>query len=849
MKIKITKTPYSRFAFGGNLETHGTDFSTGLVHIDSGGSHSENPNDGVQMGVDSEGTPNLVEEGETIFNDYVFSNRILVDDETKRKFHLPKKKDFTFADVSKRLEKESLERPNDPVSKAALKKQLEKLEEEQERQKAEMDEAKVDAAWEALSPEEKMELMQYAEETEQQEAQAQQQAAMEQEAMAQQQMAQQGMSPEQQMAMQQQGISPEEAIAQEQAMQEQMQGEVPPAVAAYGGNLYAEGGNLYPDGGELKKAILAAIMGMKKGPKTYSDLAKWLTDNNVSLGGVTNWDETNFDDFNQWKELLGNDAFRTAIAKDNPALAHVLAAGYDWGAYTPEQQKAIIKSIATGDWLHTNGSGWWNSEDPAWIEALETFAKENDKWKNKEYKELIKDSEFEKAVRGWTTQDVTDRLSKTEAYKKTNEWLKNSDNALLYFETLLSSPETPDVAKNYAKQFVNWDDEKKKATWKEKINVGGKDQAFKYDFDTVFGTGLGRTKGVRKTDPGTYWHSAIPALSREAKRSFLLGEDGKYSELLPDADLNDYELVNDYKWYANDAGNPLHNIYSYYRKKGAAAAEAQKAAEDAKDTIEVEELKPKYYDDRFMFAPIVGSLASMGLWSAGVGKPDWNSLVRAAESGSGAWRPAAYKTIGDYMTYNPMDVWANQNKNTAVSKGTDRAIMNNLTPVGTKNASLVANAYNTINANGDLYRKAEEYNNALESQVKEFNRGTNKYNADAFNQVSQFNAGAFNQAAERDRTLRYQAASDAMNAKAGWYNSLYGNIGKLADNLGNLGKFNANRNMLNWMISKGLLGRMDPDDPYLKDKVEKSGQTTTVKVKSEGGSVKRRKGKKRGLTF
>ena len=51
-------------AFGGELNTQGGDFTNGLLYINSGGSHETNPYEGVQLGVDPEGTPNLVEEGE-----------------------------------------------------------------------------------------------------------------------------------------------------------------------------------------------------------------------------------------------------------------------------------------------------------------------------------------------------------------------------------------------------------------------------------------------------------------------------------------------------------------------------------------------------------------------------------------------------------------------------------------------------------------------------------------------------------------------------------------------------------------------------------------------------------------
>ena len=183
---KITSMPAfmsNSFAIGGDLQTNGGDFSSGLTHINAGQSHELNPNEGVQLGTDPEGVPNLVEEGETVFNDYVYSNRIKCDDATKQLFHISKKRDITYADLSKRLEKEIAERPSDPISKAGFEKQMEMLEEQQERQKAEMEAERAKAAFNALSPEEQTALMQQRAEQEamaQQQAMAEQQSAMQQ---------------------------------------------------------------------------------------------------------------------------------------------------------------------------------------------------------------------------------------------------------------------------------------------------------------------------------------------------------------------------------------------------------------------------------------------------------------------------------------------------------------------------------------------------------------------------------------------------------------------------------------------------------------------------------------------
>lgn len=107
-------------AFGGDLMTHGANFDTGITLVGNGGTHEENPLEGVPMGMDSEGVPNLVEEGEVIFNDYVFSKRLKVPKEVRKKYKLRGTNSLTFADAATQMSKESEERPNDPISKAGL---------------------------------------------------------------------------------------------------------------------------------------------------------------------------------------------------------------------------------------------------------------------------------------------------------------------------------------------------------------------------------------------------------------------------------------------------------------------------------------------------------------------------------------------------------------------------------------------------------------------------------------------------------------------------------------------------------------------------------------------------------
>lgn len=117
-------------------QTHGGDFSNGVTFINSGGTHEQNPFEGVPMGVAPDGQPNLVEEGEVLYNDYVFSNRLHPTDKELKESNLPKKyKGHTFALIAEDMSKESAERPNDPISKRGLEASLGKLASLQEEQR------------------------------------------------------------------------------------------------------------------------------------------------------------------------------------------------------------------------------------------------------------------------------------------------------------------------------------------------------------------------------------------------------------------------------------------------------------------------------------------------------------------------------------------------------------------------------------------------------------------------------------------------------------------------------------------------------------------------------------------
>lgn len=759
------------FALGGDLQTHGADWTNGATHIDAGGSHEENKYQGVQLGTDQEGTPNLVEEGECIFNDYVYSKRILADEDTKKQFRLPRKKDISYADIAKRLTKESAERPNDPISQAALQMQMNKLAEQQERQKAEMQEAQAQEAFASLSPEEKQALLMEA-------------AARRQQGAEEQQMAEQAM---QEQAMGEQGVqepSPEEiAMAQQQMMADgsELSLEPEPEGYAYGGKV-----NKFETGGDtIKRAIYNAL-----GYYTDDAFDKWAKSNNLT---TDDWD---------WENALENAAFIEALGKINPALAHAIKTGhYDFGAFKPEKSdKATIQSIAAGNWKNTNGKGWrtTGSTDDAYLQAVEGLT----------------DAEID----ALTTEELAEKMKGTKAYQDTSKWLQNADNALLYLNTLLNDKDTPEVAKEYARKYVT------DGKWKD---------GFTYDYGKVFGKD---GKGVRETNPGTYWHSVKEASRGENVKNFLIGADGSIQEIVVDVP-KDWETANTYKWQDKDSDW----TYNYYRDpKAPKVGDAD--VEDGKKKIDLKDYEPILKKEWPRFAGMLGPAVGLGMQALGVGKPNTAGLDAAVNLVGKSGARASYQPIPDYLRVQPMDMWSVQNKMDANSRATDRSILNSGNMFGARVAGLLANNQNNIEENGNLYRKGLEYNAGDRRTAADFNRGTNTFNADAYNKVSLANAELASGADRAKATLAMQAAQAKMNADAAWNQGIYGNVSGLFKGIGELGRENAQHNMLARMASSGIFGTAEPENAVFAGLIKRKNSA------KKGGKINKRK-RKGGLTI
>lgn len=734
----------TKFALGGDMQTNGSDFSNGLMHINAGLGHEDNPYDGVQLGTDAQGKPNLVEEGETIFDDYVFSKRIKADAKTKKKFHIGKNTDISYADLSKKLEKESAERPNDAISQAGLEKQMHDLADEQERQKSEIQSKKAQEVFASLPPEQQRAIMQ--------------QVAMEEQQEQQQQMEQPTDEVPQQA---------EQQSANEQMMQQPVEQPIAeePQVNAYGGKI-----NKYDKGGDMKKKIYNAL-----GLHTDSDFDKWALEQKVNR-------------ITDWENILKNKQFMDALSGVNPVLSDAISRGYDFGTYVPKANNKLTFDFTHGGWGKEDYDAWNGSTDAAWKEAVK--------------KGLVK--------KGMNSEEIGKALSQTDAYKRGSDWLKaDENNRLNYLQQILNSQDAPQAARDYAAKYVD-------------ANGWLKDA--KRDYQTIFEDPNGT--GVRNTHPGTYWKTPEEILRGKQIGNYVVNDDGSIEEIYGNVP-KDWTSAGNYSWQDDKSDY----TYNYYKRPVVSIDGTDNNGDNQ------EEITPKHKNEKLRYAGLFGPLVGLGMQAMGIGKPDYSRMDAAVEAASGSPILASYKPIGNYLTYTPMDIWYEQNRMDANSRATDRAILNNASPIGTKMAGLLANGYNSQIADGDLYRKALEYNDAKRQKVAEFNRGTDQWNSEAFNKTSLANAEIANRQRQFRAQMQMDAARQRMAADAAWNQGIYGNVSGLFKGISDLGRENAQHNMIADMAADGIFGVMTPKS--------NTGKRVVTTKKSCGGKIKR----KRGLTF
>lgn len=781
------------FALGGVMQTNGADFSDGLTMINAGGSHESNPYEGVQMGISTKnGQPNLLEEGETVFDDYVFAKRIKPDAKTKKMFHLSKNADTTFADLSKKIEKESMERPNDPISLASLKKQLHKLAGEQERQKQEQQAKEMQEAFARLSPEQQQEIMQQLAMEEQQAQQNQlAQAQAEQAAMQEQQAQGQNLTAEQQQALAQQQAAGQQGMEQPM-MQEQPQAEEV-QMAACGGKL-----NKFDVGGELKNRIYGAL-----GFYTDSQFKNWAKKKGLS---------DNID----WSKAKDNAALWDAIGDKGAVLRDAMARGYDFGAYAPS-----ISDIYDLDSFKDKLKAYTASLNPGWSEGHYVPDKDFPLGNFK----TLKDLENSNAYKAYTKY-IKDAITRNKGIKY--RYKEGTEPA--YENIEYTNPDRKISKEDYnilrtLYGHINGTstnpDEEPVPLMTQKDNDGYYGLAD--NADELF-------EHYRTDGEGGIFHMTPDAKTRGQKTTNLVvNDDGTIEEIIGDVPK---DLVANGTYSYKDPQND--NTLVYYK-----APSAKKKGEGRDYDI-----VPVHKDTTARTLGLFGPAIGLGMQTAGIGAPDYSRLDTALGIMDETPVLAHYKTVPNYLTYKPMDIWYEQNRQNAISRATDRAIMNNASPLGTKVAGQLANGYNSQIASGDLFRKALEYNDAQKQKVEEFNRGTNQYNADAFTKTSATNAGIINDWRRAKSQLGIDVAKERLNTDASWYSNLYKNVDAMFKGLGDYGKENAQHNMIADMAADGIFGTISDEqnigNGYVLRKVRRNRNSN-----AKGGKINRKK----GLTF
>lgn len=116
-KSALQNMELNYMAEGGSLHSNGAVWNDGMTTIGNGGTHEENPYEGVAVSTDEQGNPNLLEEGEVLWNDYVFSDRLVIPEEVKAQYGIKGKGDLSFAKAVNKIKRSAEERPNDPLTK------------------------------------------------------------------------------------------------------------------------------------------------------------------------------------------------------------------------------------------------------------------------------------------------------------------------------------------------------------------------------------------------------------------------------------------------------------------------------------------------------------------------------------------------------------------------------------------------------------------------------------------------------------------------------------------------------------------------------------------------------------
>lgn len=661
-------------ANGGPLFTQGLEFpmNGNYREINSGGSHEANPNGGVPQGLAQDGQQNLVEQGEVIWNDYVFSDSRRKD----KKYNTPDLKipqdlldkykelnaNMTFADAAKKLSKESEERPNDYISQNGLKATLGDLRVAQETVKQEQEAKKLKREINKMSPEELMQLQ----------------------------------------AMLSQG--------QGQPMQQGM--------FALGGHLFE--GNKEKSNQMTKsqsRNLLEQVGAGNTGLERLLELAS----------GYAGFDKNNFN--------------TTSIA---PIIDFILSRENNYtNLQNAINSKMILNRMEDNklpDYQYTTTDATdWNSLFDVMNNYVESSKRANSKYKYYADPRFMYDN-------------------------KNTSALENDDNYNQFTEYVLANPDNENVQK-YLKLLD------------EKINTETGARKLFDENGNLVNDWQNIYKDRRYDDIGGIYHffqnlkdktQGNRTIYRLNGQNVVVDDPEKLSKFLRETGRqNTIEF--------DEEGNPLTTTYIDLTGDTYSIADSQLP----KDTdVVLLNTTPRY-------APILGSL--MGTIGALTEQPrDYSTSVPMQRSTN--------TPIGNYLEYNPVDTQRYINNLNQQAAAQNAAIMN--ASGANKNAAIAnmmfADRQRQQNF-ADILNQAEQINFARRQAVGDFNRGTDQFNAQGFNQaeLANLDLNKLNLNQAQQNAASRMAVDNAMDmAKSE-------NLTNLFDNLGAIGQENLAYNMVN----------------------------------------------------
>lgn len=685
MKIKIISAPNQK-AFGGNLQSQGATWSNGYSYAGNGGTHESNPNEGIQVGVDPQGIPNLIEEGEVMWNDFVFTNRINVPKKDMKEFGINSKKPISYADAAMKVAEESKERPNDPISKAGLNRMLSMIADSQEIEKQKRAQRQAKNAFNQMSPEDQLGIMQLAQ------------------------------------AAQQQSQMPQE---QEVPQEQEMPIEENPYGAMGDVNMSAFGGfiNKFAKGGHGLKSF-----------KSRTDI------------------ETNL----PWLKNMYDDAAWEALFDSNDNI--IAPKGGNTGLYDPNgPYMKAIDSLSEEGWKK-----WSDTQKQTFVNNLKAI--NPTKYQNYSIDNIGKND--------WSWENL--KALATDGYVGGHHQVAqfaNNNNGITGFPN-----------RNQASRYY--------------LRTTGDD---------------GKPKAVLQTDIPNYYDN------------YDINTGLTWNEMLSNRGLSLVGKQN------SSEGNT--DYTDYFLEKA-------KHVPEEKNTNTALNYKKKQTFTRY--APVLGGF--VGLMNDLISKPDYSRAEEIKKAGAYTAPLINYKPIGNYLRYNPLDINYQQNKLNQEAAATRRAINNTAGTRGAALASILATDYNAQQQSGDFYRKALEYNDALQQKVEDFNRTTNTFNSTQDLAVQKSNQAAIIDALKSKYTgiVAGNTLMDTIDARRAA--SMSANISNIFQNLGNIGTENDQRNMTGALYSTGIFGNapalqatMFGAKQAVKDYIDKNPKATAKEIAEKTG--------------